>query len=96
MGAAASCTTARAIPYTIDGHTLSLLTQATHTHHSRRSSEVTFHRLGTRPMKISMQSFEGRLRYLDLSTIQLYDQHRFMPTKSAAVVVNYGNLTHLD
>jgi hypothetical protein len=47
MGAAASCNTARAIPYTIDGEMLSLPPQATHIHQPCWPAEVTFHWLGT-------------------------------------------------
>ena len=42
-GAAASCHKARSIPYTIEGQTLSLPQQATHTYQPCRPAEVTFH-----------------------------------------------------
>jgi len=47
MGAAASCNAGRAMPYTIDGQTLSLPPQATHTHPLCRPAEVAFDWPGT-------------------------------------------------
>jgi hypothetical protein len=60
MGAGASCHTARAILYTIDGQIVSLSAQTPHTHQLCRPAEVTFHCLGTQAPKSVRPNHGGR------------------------------------
>jgi hypothetical protein len=54
MGAGATCNTARAIPYTINGQTVSLPPQVTYTQQPRRLHETTLDWLST-PERKSMR-----------------------------------------